>query len=75
MSNIINSSLTLSAVIEVHWFRMSALKSRWEEEMSVVIEEMKRTVRFFKFHHDVWLQKGVSFDREGLGSTAAYARK
>lgn len=62
-------------VIEVHWFRMSALKSRWEEEAHVVVEEMKRTVRFFKFQQDHWLQEGDKHeDCNSLGH-AAYARK
>ncbi|KIP01467.1 hypothetical protein PHLGIDRAFT_123325 [Phlebiopsis gigantea 11061_1 CR5-6] len=62
-------------VIEVHWFRMSALKSRWEEEAHVVIEEMKRTIRFFKFQQDHWLQEGDKHEKHKCLGHAAYARK
>lgn len=64
-----------SAVIEVHWFRISALKSRWEEEAEVVVEEMKRTIRFFKFQQDHWLLEGDAHEDSGLLGHAAYARK
>ena len=62
--------------IKVHWFRMSALQSRWWEEAEVVKEEMCRTVRFFKFHEDVWLQRGEDdLVQEEFGGRGAYARK
>ena len=62
-------------MVEVHWFRMSALKSRWEEEAALVVEEMKRTVRFFKFNQDSWLEVGDESEEAGHLGRAAYARK
>ncbi|KIP12369.1 hypothetical protein PHLGIDRAFT_113846 [Phlebiopsis gigantea 11061_1 CR5-6] len=63
------------AAIKVHWFRMSALKSRWWEEVEVVQEEMRRTVRFFKFSEDEWLQRGEREEEAGFEGGASYARK
>ena len=67
--------LTQIVVMKVHWFRMSALKSRWEEEDALVIEEMKRCTRFFKRSHHDWLLRGDAHEREGQHGYAAYARK
>ncbi|TFK79155.1 hypothetical protein K466DRAFT_456260, partial [Polyporus arcularius HHB13444] len=39
----------------VHWFRSSALYTRWKEELDIVEEEMKRTVRFFMYWERRWL--------------------
>ncbi|EKM51133.1 uncharacterized protein PHACADRAFT_199966 [Phanerochaete carnosa HHB-10118-sp] len=61
--------------IKVHWFRMSALKARWEEEVVVIHEEMARTVRFFKFHQHFWLDVGEKHDESGMRGHGAYARK
>ncbi|GJE98479.1 hypothetical protein PsYK624_147110 [Phanerochaete sordida] len=62
-------------VVKVHWFRVSALRARWWEEQEVVLEEMRRTVRFFKYHHWIWLERGSARELEGLLGEAAYARK
>ena len=54
---------------------MSALKARWAEEAGVVIAEMERTVRFYKFMEDHWLQMSERLDKEETSDFAAYARK
>ncbi|EKM57428.1 uncharacterized protein PHACADRAFT_192577 [Phanerochaete carnosa HHB-10118-sp] len=61
--------------IKIHWFRMSALKARWEEEVAVVHEEMARTVRFFKFHQHFWLDVGEKHDESEMRGHGAYAQK
>lgn len=63
------------AAIKVHWFRMSALSSRWWEEDGTVIEEMRRSVRYFKCEEDMWLRKGEEAEERGEDGAAAYARK
>lgn len=54
---------------------MSAVKARWEEEFLVLLEEMRRTTRFFKFHHHRWLRAGEEHEEAGREGQAAYARK
>ncbi|KAI0713022.1 hypothetical protein C8T65DRAFT_695089 [Cerioporus squamosus] len=49
----------------VHWFCSSALYTRWKEELDIVDEEMKRTVRFFMY----WERR----DGNGEDGGAAYA--
>lgn len=54
---------------------MSALKARWEEEVAVVLEEMRRTVRFFKNRQHFWLDLGKKHDEAGMKGHSSYARK
>ncbi|GJE92976.1 hypothetical protein PsYK624_091350 [Phanerochaete sordida] len=61
--------------VKVHWFRTSATKSRWEEEYGAVLEEMRRSTRFYKFKHHEWLDAGDSQEAAGNAGHAAYARK
>ncbi len=51
---------------------MSALKQRWYEQTLLVREEMKRTVRFFKYYERHWCAIADEAINEGR---AAYARK
>ena len=54
---------------------MSALHARWSEERALVLEEMRRTVRFFKYNQHWWLLEGERREAVGLDGAAAYARK
>ncbi|THG98302.1 hypothetical protein EW026_g3863 [Hermanssonia centrifuga] len=58
--------------VRVHWFRTSALKERWYEQILLVQEEMRRTVRFFKYYEDDWT---VAAESSKCRGRAAYARK
>ena len=69
------SDISPYLVIKVHWFRMSALRSRWEEERKLVREEMQRTVRFFHFKRVQWLSKAGMLDQKGRHGEASYSRK
>ncbi|OSC98309.1 hypothetical protein PYCCODRAFT_1375432 [Trametes coccinea BRFM310] len=59
----------------VHWFRSSALNKRWREELSLVEEEMRRSIRFFSYHRHRWLDVAEKRDLLGNRGAAAYARK
>ncbi|RPD55070.1 hypothetical protein L227DRAFT_475895, partial [Lentinus tigrinus ALCF2SS1-6] len=59
----------------VHWFRSSALCARWAEELEILEEEMKRTVRFFKYWEERWQSIARARDSEGEYGAAAYARR
>ena len=67
--------LTQIVVMKVHWFHMSVLKSRWEEENALIIKEMKRCTRFFKYSHHDWLLWGDTHKCEGQHGYAVYTRK
>ena len=58
----------------VHWFRSSAFCTRWSEEVQLLKEEMRRTLRFHAYKRDQW----VAHTRDGESASpgaAAYARK
>ena len=55
--------LTLSKALKVEWFRFSAKTTRWKEEVNILIEEIKRTQRFFLHYHYKW--KNISRRCEG----------
>ncbi|KAI0687632.1 hypothetical protein C8T65DRAFT_700875 [Cerioporus squamosus] len=57
----------------VHWFRSSALYTRWKEELNIVDEEMKRTVRFFMYWERRWLDVARVRDGNGEDGGAAQA--
>ncbi|PSR90759.1 hypothetical protein PHLCEN_2v4819 [Hermanssonia centrifuga] len=61
--------------VRVHWFRVNAVKDRWSEEAALLEEEMRRTVRFFRFQHHQWLDRSRRREREGEHGHAAYAKK
>ncbi|KAI0364498.1 hypothetical protein BV20DRAFT_1057147 [Pilatotrama ljubarskyi] len=61
--------------VKVHWFRQSALKSRWEEEVELRWEEMWRTLRFFEHEENKWLTKSRALHDQGLFGAAAAARR
>ncbi|KAJ2995469.1 hypothetical protein NUW54_g7385 [Trametes sanguinea] len=59
----------------VHWFRSSALKKRWHEELRLLEEEMRRSLKFFSHHRRRWLDVAEKRDSDGNRGGAAYARK
>ncbi|THG92529.1 hypothetical protein EW026_g8398, partial [Hermanssonia centrifuga] len=59
----------------VHWFRSSALRSRWDEEQRLLLEEMARTVRFFMYYEQKWKREAVGHDKTGMVGYAAYAQR
>ncbi|KAJ2967294.1 hypothetical protein NUW54_g13542 [Trametes sanguinea] len=59
----------------VHWFRSSALRKRWHEEVCLLKEEMQRSIHFFHHHRCRWLDAAVNRERNGNRGAAAYARK
>ncbi|KAJ3557540.1 hypothetical protein NM688_g1418 [Phlebia brevispora] len=59
----------------VYWFRSSASKSRWEEEVRLLEEEMRRTVRFFKYYKKMWSCTALKCELFGKLGRAAYAWK
>ncbi|RPD52052.1 hypothetical protein L226DRAFT_474677 [Lentinus tigrinus ALCF2SS1-7] len=61
--------------LRVHWFRHSALASRWTEEVQTEYEEMFRTVKSHKHDMNVWEERAKSRKEAGRLGAAAYARR
>ncbi|RPD67803.1 hypothetical protein L226DRAFT_474379 [Lentinus tigrinus ALCF2SS1-7] len=61
--------------LRVHWFRYSALLTRWIEEVDTEREECFRTVKSFKHDMDFWEQHALNMKSKGLLGSAAYARR
>ncbi|PIL28435.1 hypothetical protein GSI_08469 [Ganoderma sinense ZZ0214-1] len=59
----------------VHWSRSSATHTRWYEEVQLLMEEMKRTVRFFHYYRYQWETTMRREEDAGNAGAAAYARK
>ncbi|TBU25756.1 hypothetical protein BD311DRAFT_780148 [Dichomitus squalens] len=59
----------------VHWSRSKATHTRWCEEVELLKEEMRRTVRFFCYHRDKWERTARTEDADKNAGAAAYARK
>lgn len=49
--------------------------ARWTEEVSLLEEEMRRTIRFFKYWQRQWMGYADTDELEGKDSSAAYSRK
>ena len=63
------------AARRVHWSRSSATHARWCEEVELLKEEMRRTVRFFHYYRYQWeVVTRKEEEASNLGA-AAYARK
>lgn len=67
--------LTNSVAVRAFWFRNSALLRRWTEEVFLLREEMRRTVRSFKWYHATWAARAITEEAEGREGYAAYYRK
>ena len=63
------------AACRVVWFRSRAAAARCVEEVALLEEEMRRTVRFFKYYEGDWRRKAISAQNAGLGGQAADARR
>lgn len=78
-------NLTGFKAIRTHWFRTKALKTRWQEEVLLLPEEMRRTVRYHNHYRLQWLsisersedagRAGSISERSEHAGKAAYARK
>lgn len=60
---------------KVHWFRSSAQHARWQEELEILLEEMRRTIRFFVFWERWWLERAERKELAGERGEAAYNRR
>ncbi|KAI0349199.1 hypothetical protein OH77DRAFT_121712 [Trametes cingulata] len=65
----------VSDAARAHWFRHSALKTRWEEEVNVRLEEMWRTATFFAVQEAQWLEYAKDWERAGSSGTCVTARR
>ncbi|PIL28222.1 hypothetical protein GSI_09634 [Ganoderma sinense ZZ0214-1] len=59
----------------VHWSRSSATHTRWCEEVELLKEEMRRTVRLFHYYRYQWDTTTRREEEAGNFGAAAYARK
>ena len=72
-----SDSIDVTILVETraHWFRCSAAKARWEEEVYLLQEEMYRTVQSFKADELEWQQRAQAEDDAGRAGSAAYCRR
>jgi hypothetical protein len=63
--------------MQVEWSKSQARMKRWEEEVHLIQEEMKRTIVYYEWKETWWLgQKGKrSIDDDFQHGIAAYAQK
>ncbi len=61
--------------LRVHWFRYSALVTRWSEEVDTEREEMFHTIKAYQRDMELWGKRAE--ERKALGKlgSAAYARR
>ncbi|KAI1785585.1 hypothetical protein LXA43DRAFT_899423 [Ganoderma leucocontextum] len=59
----------------VYWFRSSAVHAHWEEEVHLLVEEMRCTLRFHGYQRDQWNAYAREKDASQESGAAAYARK
>ncbi|KAH9855406.1 hypothetical protein C2E23DRAFT_724163 [Lenzites betulinus] len=73
-----NSPAAVIDSLRVEWLKSRARKMRWEEEVRLLPEEMRRVLATLRYQQRVWLTRGVARDaddsalREGL---VAYATR
>ncbi|KAI0710287.1 hypothetical protein C8T65DRAFT_575470 [Cerioporus squamosus] len=61
--------------LRVHWFRYSALVTRWSEEVDTEREEMFHTTKTFKHDMEMWQKRAEERKTAGKLGSAAYARR
>lgn len=66
---------SIDQVLRAYWFRTSAMKSRWEEEVLLLEEEMRRVKRSFAHYTQQWLERANILDLTEKRGPAAYARR
>ena len=59
----------------MHWFRYSALVTRWREEIHTEHEEMFRIVKSYKHDMEEWETRAAERKAAGKLGAAAYARR
>ena len=69
------TDLDLEEARRVHWFRSKALAARWQEELALLLEEMRRTLRFFLHWRNIWNVRARQREQEDELGAAAYARR
>ncbi|KAH9855776.1 hypothetical protein C2E23DRAFT_866429 [Lenzites betulinus] len=57
--------------MRAHWFRHNALRTRWEEEVNVRLEEMWRTLAFFEHMERTWLVRADVMASKGTALAGA----
>lgn len=76
-----DSERVLDDSLQVEWAKVQARKQRWEEEVLLIQEEMRRVVMFFEWKAKWWRSQGsrrsVSSDADDsiIHGVAAYAEK
>lgn len=64
--------------MRVEWAQMRARKCRWNEELLIIQEEMRRVLSYFEWRADWWLEqenRRKSADLSLLSGVSAYAHK
>ncbi|KAJ7150425.1 hypothetical protein C8R46DRAFT_876075, partial [Mycena filopes] len=65
--------------LRVEWARAKARKTRWEEEVNLLREEMRRVLRYLEWETETWEQRAKvendKVSRETRAGMAAYAKK
>ena len=59
----------------VYWFRARASAARWHEEIQILREEMRRTLRFFKQEREGLQAIAEAEKRKGNLGRAAYSMR
>ena len=59
----------------VQWFRVRAQMERWEEEVEIVEEEFRRTVRAYEATGRMWSELGEKSRTKGKGYVAYALQK
>jgi len=63
------NDLDLHAVMRVEWCKATARVERFKEEVELVVEEMRRTLEFFKWTADNWKKAGDRFQEAPVERT------
>jgi hypothetical protein len=73
-----DSEKILDDSLQVEWSKSHARKERWEEEVLLVEEEMRRVILYHNWHGQWWRSRGAcrsDVDSPILHGVAAYAEK
>lgn len=53
--------------MRIEWCKARARDARWSEEVSLLIEEMRRVIEFFKWQADWWKSRGFGHVFSAIG--------
>jgi hypothetical protein len=73
-----SSEQVLDEGMRIEWSKSQARKMRWEEEVELIQEEMRRTIIYYEWKVSWWLQKNIQhsvIDETIQHGIAAYAQK